>query len=100
MSMDENRKEVIKFFIDGGFKQRTEYKTFTQLDKNIKNDIDKYNKTFSVVLSEKTFYIMLHSQGTGDYLFSEHFKLDLPTKELRKTLEKIYDCYLIFNDLF
>ena len=97
---EENRKEVINFFLDGGFKQRTEYKTFIQLDKNIKNDIDKYNKTFSVVLSEKSFYIMLHSQGTGDFLFSQHFCLDLPKKDLIKVLEKIYDCYLIINDLF
>lgn len=100
MSIDENRKEVINFFIDGGFKQRTEYKSFIQLDKDINNDNDKSKKIFSVVLSEKTFYIMLHSQGTGDYLFSKHFRLDLPKKDLIKVLEKIYDCYLIINDLF
>ena len=93
---EQNRTDIILYFKNKGFKLREEFKSFTQLDKGI----EKTDKTMSIVLNEKHFYLMLHSKNTGDYIFSQHFLLDLPSEKIKELLEKMSDFYNKFNELF
>lgn len=93
------KNELINFFIGTGFKLREEYKSFTQLDKAVEFDD---NKVMSVVFSEKSFYVMLHSKNTGDFIFSKHFNyIDYRDFSSAKTLvNRIMEFYKYFNILF
>lgn len=93
------KNELINFFIGTGFKLREEFKSFTQLDKAVELDD---NKIMSVVFSEKSFYILLHSKNTGDFIFSKHFNYkDYTDFSSRKTLiNRILEFQKYFNILF
>ena len=94
-----NKIEFIEFFKKLGFKIREEYKSFYQLDKAVEFDD---TKIMSVVFSEKSFYIMLHSKNTGDFIFSKHFNyIDYRDFSSAKTLvNRIIEFYKYFNILF
>ena len=93
------KNELINFFIGTGFKLREEYRSFTHLDKAVEFDD---NKVMSVVFSEKSFYVMLHSKNTGDFIFSKHFNyIDYRDFSSAKTLvNRIMEFYKYFNILF
>ena len=89
-----NKQYIIEIFTGLGFKKREDYTSFCQLDSKNKYSI------FSIVISSEIFYVMLHNANTSDYLFSQHYKLDLPEEEIQKIIRKIIGLYEYFKSLF
>ena len=87
-----NKDYIIEIFTGLGFIKREEFTSFVQLDSSYKNLI------FSVIISQEVFYVMLHTKT--DFIFSNHFKLDLSEDELQKMVRKIIGLYEHFKSLF
>lgn len=87
-----NKQYIIEIFTGLGFVKREEFISFIQLDSSCKELI------FSVIISQEVFYVMLHTKS--DFIFSNHFKLDLTEDELQKTIRKIIGLYEHFKSLF
>ena len=92
-----NKQYIIEIFTGLGFKKREDYTSFVQLDS--RNKVSSFS-IFSIVISDKVFYVMLHNADTNDYLFSQHYKLDMTEEELQKTIRKIIGLYEHFKSLF
>lgn len=88
-----NKDYIIEIFTGLGFVKREEFTSFVQLDSNCSKGM-----IFSVVISQEVFYVMLHTKT--DFIFSNHFKLDLSEDELQKMVRKIIGLYEHFKSLF
>lgn len=87
-----NKDYIIEIFTGLGFVKREEFTSFVQLDSSCKDLI------FSIVISQEVFYVMLHTKS--DFIFSNHFKLDLTEDEIQKMVRKIIGLYEHFKSLF
>lgn len=88
-----NKEYIIEIFTGLGFVKREEFTIFVQLDDNSSKDM-----IFSVIISQELFYVMLHTKS--DFIFSNHFKLNLTEDEIQKTIRKIIGLYEHFKSLF
>lgn len=87
-----NKEYIIEIFTGLGFVKKEEFTSFIQLDSSCKGLI------FSVIISQKVFYVMLHTKS--DFIFSNHFKLDITEDEIQKIIRKIIGLYEHFKILF
>lgn len=87
-----NKQYIIEIFTGLGFKKREEFTSFVQLDSGYKELF------FSVVITQERFYIMLHTKT--DFIFSNHFKIDLTEDEIQKIIRKFIGLYEHFKTLF
>ena len=92
-----NKQYIIEIFTGLGFKKREEFTSFVQLDS--RNKVSSFS-IFSIVISDKVFYVMLHNVDTNDYLFSQHYKLDITEDEIQRIIKNIIGLYEHFKSLF
>lgn len=88
-----NKEYIIEIFTGLGFIKREEFTSFVQLDDNFSKDM-----IFSVIISQEVFYVMLHTKS--DFIFSNHFKLDLTEDEIQRIIKNIIGLYEHFKSLF
>lgn len=88
-----NKQYIIEIFTGLGFVKREEFTSFVQLDDNFSKDM-----IFSVIISQEVFYVMLHTKS--DFIFSNHFKLDLTEDEIQRIIKNIIGLYKHFKTLF
>ena len=92
--IEQNKKDLISYFENFGFKREVTFTNYIELSRNIENS----DKAVTVVIGSKDYFFVISSEITGS-IYSKHFSLK-NTKQVSSNSEKITDLYLFCEELF